>query len=468
PAASGPFPNVGKGTLFQPAVETTLFHVIPVARDRVDHRDLLDRKVRHDLDVVLLDDQHFLDAHAVAIALAVLGLEREGHAFLDLDRMIERPDARDHRRVVLGETEPIAPHAGGGLVLILVAPGLHRGRPLQRDVARGGADPHGSDRVVEPLERRLVGVLLLLARLLADAVGAIVARLVAVPGERGQIHEHDVARLDDSVGEVAPVRPRVGTGRHDHVLDVLHAGDRVEIFHQVRRDLVLGDAGAQELHALPVRRVADRADDAEALLLVLVLDRARLHHRGQAVDPGDVVLAEDVDHVDVDEVDAELLPGDAVLAHRLLHRAGELGHLLDRGRTGRAFDPGERVAHVLLRDPWAVALDLEAEVALLEQDRAPVAAQHGVAQTGLEPIPARGERAGDVADILVVHAQHGAEAMLLHHRPGALDAVFAHALPVDALLPVEANQAEIRCAHRFLRTPARAKSACSAADSLIV
>src|SRR6266852_2262546 len=387
--------------------------------------------------------------YAVAVALAVLRLEREGHAFLDLDRVIERPDAGDHRRVVLREPKAVAPQVCGGLVLVLVAPGLHRRRPLERDVARGRADPHRADRVVEPLERGLVGFLLLLRRFLADAVGAVIAGLVAVPGERGQIHEHDVAGLDDAVGEVAPVRPGIRAGRHDHVLHVLHAGNPVEVFHQMRGHLVLGDAGAQEFHAFPMRRIADRADDPETFLLVHALHRARVHHRGHAVDPVDVVLLEDVDHVDVDEVDAELLPGDAVVAHRLQHRLGELADLLGRSRTRRAFDPGERVAHVLLRDPRRMALDLEAEVALLEEDRTAVAAQHRVAQPGLEPVPARRERAGDVAHVLVVHAQKRAEAVLLHHRARALDAIFAQALPVDALLPVQPGNAEIRGAHGF-------------------
>src|SRR3989475_8261078 len=132
-----------------------------------------------------------------------------------------------------------------------------------------------------------------------------------VPGERGQIHEHDVAGLDDAVGEIAPVRPSVGAGRDDHVLDVLHAGNAVEIFHQVRRDLVLGDAGPQELHALPVRGVADRADNAHAFLLVGVLDGARFHHRRHAVDPVHLLVLENIDHVDVDEVDCRPAAGAA-------------------------------------------------------------------------------------------------------------------------------------------------------------
>src|SRR5262249_13324202 len=312
----------------------------------------------------------------------------------------------------------------------------------------------GLDRVIEPAERFLIGVLLLLGGLFPDAIGAVIAGLVAVPGERGQIHEHDVAGLDDAVGEIAPIRPGVGTGRHDHVLDVLHAGNVVEVLHQVGGDLVLGDAGAQELHALPMGGVADRTDDAEAFLLVDVLDRARLHHWSHTVDPGDVVLPEDVDHVDVDEVDAELLAGDAVASHFLEHCAGELVHLLGGGRSGRALDPGERVADVLFRQPGRMALDLEAEVALLEQYWRAVAAQHGVAQPWLEPVPARRQRAGEITHVLVVHAQHGAETVLLHHLPRPFGAVLAQPIPVDALLPVEAGNAEIRSHSVSLPRPA--------------
>ncbi len=212
----------------------------------------------------------------------------------------------------------------------------------------------------------------------------------------------------------------------------------------MRRDLVFGDAGSQKFHAFPMRGVADGADDAEALLLVLVLDRARIHHRAHAVGPVDIVLLEDGDHVDVDEIDAELLPGDAVLLHRLQYRLGELGHLLGRGRTCRAFDPGERVAHVAFRDPRRMALDLEAEITLLEQNGRAIAAQHGVAQPRLEPVPAGRERAGEVADVLVIHAKQRAEAVLFHHRAGPLGAVFAQPVPVDPLLPIHAGDAEIR------------------------
>src|SRR5262249_56000967 len=96
--------------------------VTRIPRHRIDHGDLLDGKVRDDLDPVLVHDQHLLDAHAPLMRLAVLCLEREYHPLLDLDGVIERPDARDHWRIVLRQSEPVAPEVGRGLVLFLVAP----------------------------------------------------------------------------------------------------------------------------------------------------------------------------------------------------------------------------------------------------------------------------------------------------------------------------------------------------------
>src|SRR4051812_20099386 len=59
-----------------------------VAGHRIDDRDLLDREGGDDLDPVLVHDQHLLDPHAPFELPAVLGLEREHHAFLDLDRVV--------------------------------------------------------------------------------------------------------------------------------------------------------------------------------------------------------------------------------------------------------------------------------------------------------------------------------------------------------------------------------------------
>src|SRR5438067_10305753 len=118
--------------------------------------------------------------------------------------MVERRDPGYHRSIVLCEREAIAPEVGCRLVFFRITPGFLRGRPFRRDLARRRAGPHRLDRIVEPLERRRVDVLLLLARLLADAIGPVITGLVTVPGERREIHEHDIARLDDAIGKIAP------------------------------------------------------------------------------------------------------------------------------------------------------------------------------------------------------------------------------------------------------------------------
>src|SRR5262249_30257351 len=87
-------------------------HVIAVAADRVDDRDLLHREVGDDLGAVGVDDEHLLDAHAELVRLPVLRLEREHHPRLDLDGMVERPDARDDGRIVLREPQAVAPKVG--------------------------------------------------------------------------------------------------------------------------------------------------------------------------------------------------------------------------------------------------------------------------------------------------------------------------------------------------------------------
>src|SRR5262249_58828871 len=84
-------------------------HMIAITRQRINDRDLLDREVRDDLDRVFVHDQHFFDAHAIVKFLPVLRLEGEGHSFFDLDRMVERPDARNHRRIVLRKTKSMPP-----------------------------------------------------------------------------------------------------------------------------------------------------------------------------------------------------------------------------------------------------------------------------------------------------------------------------------------------------------------------
>src|SRR3954471_4332157 len=63
-------------------------HMIAIAGKRIHDSDLLHREIGDDLDRILVHDQHLLDADPVAEFLAVLGLQRECHAFLDLHRMV--------------------------------------------------------------------------------------------------------------------------------------------------------------------------------------------------------------------------------------------------------------------------------------------------------------------------------------------------------------------------------------------
>src|SRR5580704_17335134 len=112
--------------------------------------------------------------------------------------------------------------------------------------------------------------------------------------------------------------------------------------------------------------------------------------------------------------------------------------------------------HVFFRNPRRMTFDLEAEVALLEQNGCAVAAQHRIAQAGLEPVPAGRQRAGEIADIFVVHAQERAETVLFHLRASPFGTVFSQPVPVDPLLPIHPGDAEIR-SHSIL--PARIPTA---------
>ena len=217
----------------------------------------------------------------------------------------------------------------------------------------------------------------------------------------------------------------------------------------MRGQLILGQARLQELHEFPVSGVTDCADLTEAFLLVLVLDRTRFHHRRHAVSPVDLRLFEDLDHVDVDKVDAELHAFDAALFHFLLDRVGELRHLLGRSRAGCALDPRVRITDVFFRNPRRMLFDVQTDVALFEQNRRVVATQQAIAQARLQLVPARGQGAGDVTDVFVIHQQHRAQAVRLHALAGTLEPVRAHPAPVNALLPVQTHHAYI--GHNFLQ-----------------
>src|SRR2546428_7101270 len=239
--------------------------------------------------------------------LAMLGLEGESHPRLDLYRVVERPDPRDHRRIVLREAEAMAPEVGRCLILLRVSPDLLRRWPLGGDVLRRRAGLHGFDRVPEPLVGLVISPLHLVRRLATDAVRPVHASLEAVPRERGEIDDHKLPWPDDPIGKVAPVWPGVWARGNDDVLDVFHSWDRVEVLETEGCHFVLHEPGLEEVGELVVERVADRADDLERFDLIGALDGASFHHRAHPVGPFDARSFEGFDHVDVDEVDPERL-----------------------------------------------------------------------------------------------------------------------------------------------------------------
>ncbi len=87
--------------------------------------------------------------------------------------------------------------------------------------------------------------------------------------------------------------------------------------------------------------------------------------------------------------------------------------------------------------------DVHSDVALLEQHRSIVAAQQRVAQARLQAIPTGSQRAGDVANVLVVHQQHRAQTVRLHPLARAFQPVFTQPVPINALLPVQSHRTDV-------------------------
>ena len=107
-------------------IHAPAFCVSKYPLNHLDWHDPVDGEMGDQLGLVRMNDDHFLDTNAPFQRLAMLGLERKDHAFLNLDRMIQGPDAGNHRRVVLGKAKTMAPKVGGRLVFFFIAPGFLR------------------------------------------------------------------------------------------------------------------------------------------------------------------------------------------------------------------------------------------------------------------------------------------------------------------------------------------------------
>src|SRR5207244_4272672 len=202
-----------------------------------------------------------------------------------------------------------------------------------------------------------------------------------------------------------------------------------------------------------VARIADGGHDAHRLKLVFIFNCARFHHGRCAVGPVDFRLLEGVDHIEIDEVNPERSFLYVVFPHLLHNRSREFFHLLARCASHGSLDPRVGVAHVIARYPRAMAIDLYADVALLEKDGFGPLTKESVAKSGLQPAPAGSDGAADVADVFIVHRQQRAQAIALHRFPGAIQAVLPQPVRVDALLPVGAHQTETRRATVYHGSP---------------
>ena len=104
------------------------------------------------------DDDLLLDPRGRApVGRGAVGLEREDHALLDLDRVVERVHARDHRRLVEADADAVAELEAEAGLLVGEAE-LLGGRPDRGDLVGRHARPDERDRRVEPLAALLVRV----------------------------------------------------------------------------------------------------------------------------------------------------------------------------------------------------------------------------------------------------------------------------------------------------------------------
>jgi hypothetical protein len=232
------------------------------------------------------------------------------------------------------------------------------------------------------------------------------------------VEEGLVARPDQAVGE--DVRVGFAAVARDGVdrLDLLRA-ELEQDLHRLGDDLVLADARSQQLVDPLVDGIDDRGGVGEQRLLVLGLELARLQHHALGVggvDPGSVERFER-DHVA--HVDAERLVLGAALAQLVGdlggHRVGDAG--LVRHRAAHARDAG---APARLGQPRGVQLVMARSRAEIPEDRVGVAAQQREAGV-LVPGPLADVGARDVADVVRIEEEQGAEVRLGERGVGALE-----------------------------------------------
>ena len=307
--------------------------------------------------------------------------------------------------------------------------------------------PHQLDRGVDPLAGLLVGVALGVGRL-ADHERPVVAGLVA--DERvDDVEEGLVAGPDDPVAEHVRVRAAALARDRVDVVDVLRAEVEQELRH-VGDELALADARLELLGEHLVGAVDHRAGRVEQHDLVDRLDLAGVEHHLLGVADGDPLGLERGDHRRLDDVDAE---------RHVQRRPRRAGSRRSRGRpagTGRRRAPRRRAGRPSRRgcspgrshgqlSRWCFAAEPKSQMC----GRAAAGLERVAGHLVARPLADVGAR--DVADVVEVEQQHGAEVGRLEGRLGAAEAVRAEAVGVDPLLPVDGHRAGRReRPHRIL------------------
>jgi hypothetical protein len=262
------------------------------------------------------------------------------------------------------------------------------------------------------------------------------------------VEEGLVAGPDDPVAEHVRVGAAPLAGDRVDVVDVLGPEVEQEVRH-VGDELALADARLELLGDQLVGAVHHRAGRVEQHDLVDRLDLAGVEHHLLGVEHRDPLGLERRNHRRLGDVDAERHVEHALGLQDLADLAG--GPPEQAGvRSHRATQPDHPGVDVVLRQPRAVQAvmlggraevpDVGAAAARLER-----VARHLVAG------PLADVRAGDVADVVEVEQQHGAEVGGVERGPGAAEAIGPEAVGVDALLPVDGHGSRRReRPHRIL------------------
>src|SRR5438105_5570000 len=166
---------------------------------RVGNREFLCGVKRNDARALGGKDDLFLDARGRdAVGRRAIGLHREHHAGLELDRLAQRAQAGNQRTLVQAEPEAMAEIEPEGVHLAREAD-LFCLRHGERDLVGRHAGLQQLDRAVHPFAGLAVGGALRRRRA-ADAECAVIARAVA--HERlDDVEECLVPRADPPIGE---------------------------------------------------------------------------------------------------------------------------------------------------------------------------------------------------------------------------------------------------------------------------